>query len=142
MIHIGMHPDDDVWFLEKRARKGKYEYAGDDGQMLSRDALKGFPEKLCVDFDVEDIAARVRKLVSVSQLSMNGILPTDVEAPTRTIPSSRHQMTLDCTSASCYLFYRSLFWILGKKSDASCFFMSLSKIPRRVSKKVSTLRLL
>ncbi|KAL8790315.1 MAG: hypothetical protein Q9213_000667 [Squamulea squamosa] len=60
IIHIGMHPEDDVWFLEKRARRGKYEQPGDDGKYLARDVLKGQPEKLYVDFDVEDIAARVR----------------------------------------------------------------------------------
>lgn len=65
MIHIGMHPDDDVYFLETRARRGKYEHSGDDGKFLSREALKGRPEILLVGFDIEDVAARVRRSIPV-----------------------------------------------------------------------------
>lgn len=61
MLHIGMHPDDDVYFFEKRARRGKYEHAGEDGRLLSRDALKGQPDRLFVELDVESIVARVVK---------------------------------------------------------------------------------
>ncbi|KAL8646241.1 MAG: hypothetical protein Q9210_006246 [Variospora velana] len=61
MIHVGMHPDEDVYFLEKRARREKYEHPGDDGEYLPRDALKGQPEKLLVGFDVDNIAATVRQ---------------------------------------------------------------------------------
>ena len=68
MIHIGMHPDDDIYFFEKRARREKYEHPDDDGKYLSRDALKGLPEKLLVGFDVEDIAARVRQSLPVSHV--------------------------------------------------------------------------
>ncbi|KAL8844014.1 MAG: hypothetical protein Q9176_001709 [Flavoplaca citrina] len=62
MIHIGMHPDDsEEWFLEKRARRGKYEFAGDDGRCLSKgEAVKGGKEVLSVGFDVEGLAAKVR----------------------------------------------------------------------------------
>ena len=59
MLHIGMHPDDDVYSFEKRARRGKYEHAGEDGRLLSRDALKGLPERLLVELNVENIVARV-----------------------------------------------------------------------------------
>ncbi|KAL8820819.1 MAG: hypothetical protein Q9223_001043 [Gallowayella weberi] len=63
MIHIGMHPDDDVWFFEKRARREKYELPGDDGKFLPKEALKGQPERLSVGFDVDDIATRVRRSI-------------------------------------------------------------------------------
>lgn len=66
MIHMGMHPDDEDFFLEKRARRGKYELPGDDGKFLNRDALKGLPERLDVGFDVEDIAAKVQICLPVS----------------------------------------------------------------------------
>ncbi|KAL8686309.1 MAG: hypothetical protein Q9218_007193, partial [Villophora microphyllina] len=59
MIHIGMHPDEKGYFVERRARRGKYEQPGDDGKYLARDALKGLPEKLMVGFDLDDIAAQV-----------------------------------------------------------------------------------
>lgn len=65
MLHIGMHPDDDVYFFEKRARRGKYEHPGEDGRLLSRDALKEHPEKLFVELDVENIVARVVKSMPV-----------------------------------------------------------------------------
>ena len=65
MLHIGMHPDDDGYFFEKRARRGKYEHAGEDGRMLSRDALKGLPDRLFVELDVENIVARVVKSMPV-----------------------------------------------------------------------------
>ncbi|KAL8677682.1 MAG: hypothetical protein Q9224_007170, partial [Gallowayella concinna] len=64
MIHIGMHPDDDIWFFEKRARREKYTLAGDDGKLLPKEALKGQPESLYVDFDIEDVATRVRRTIS------------------------------------------------------------------------------
>ncbi|KAL8985102.1 MAG: hypothetical protein Q9205_001085 [Flavoplaca limonia] len=53
MIHIGMHPDDsEEWFLEKRARRGKYEFAGDDGRCLGKgEAVKGGKEVLSQDKD-------------------------------------------------------------------------------------------
>lgn len=60
-----MHPDDDVYFFEKRARKGKYEHPGEDGRLLSRDALKGQPDRLFVELDVEKIVARVAKSMPV-----------------------------------------------------------------------------
>lgn len=65
MLHIGMHPDDDVYFFEKRARRGKYEHAGEDRRLLSRDALKGQPDTLFVELDVENIVARVAKSMPV-----------------------------------------------------------------------------
>ena len=65
MLHIGMHPDDDVYFFEKRARRGKYEHAGEDGKLLSRDALKGLPDVLFVEFDVENVVARVAESLPV-----------------------------------------------------------------------------
>lgn len=34
MIHTGMHPDEDDYILEKRARREKYEHPGDDGKYL------------------------------------------------------------------------------------------------------------
>ncbi|KAL8925441.1 MAG: hypothetical protein Q9208_003533 [Pyrenodesmia sp. 3 TL-2023] len=66
MIHIGMHPDEGDYFLEKRAWREKYEHSGDNGKYLNRDALKGQPEKLLVGFDVEDIAEKVRQSLPVS----------------------------------------------------------------------------
>lgn len=65
MVHIGMHPDSKGYFLEKRARRGKYEQPGDDGSLLARDALKGLPEKFLVGLDLDGIAARVAESVGV-----------------------------------------------------------------------------
>ncbi|KAL8941406.1 MAG: hypothetical protein Q9216_002251 [Gyalolechia sp. 2 TL-2023] len=65
MIHIGMHPDDEDFFLETRARRERYELPGDDGKYLNRDALKGLPERLGVGFDIEHVAANVRRALPV-----------------------------------------------------------------------------
>ncbi|KAL8635596.1 MAG: hypothetical protein Q9228_006927 [Teloschistes exilis] len=59
IVHIGMHPDSEGYFLEKRARRGKYEQPGDDGRFLARDALKRLPEKFLVGLNLDGIAARV-----------------------------------------------------------------------------------
>ena len=74
-----MHPDDsEEWFLEKRARRGKYEFAGDDRGYLSKgEAVKGRKEVLNVGFDIEDLAAKVRgKLESVGHRPFFSILTT------------------------------------------------------------------
>ena len=65
MFHIGMHPDDSEYFFEKRARRGKYKYAGEDGKMLASDTFKGSPEVLFVEIDVENVVARVVERMSV-----------------------------------------------------------------------------
>ncbi|KAI4190991.1 MAG: hypothetical protein L6R41_000441 [Letrouitia leprolyta] len=65
MIHMGMHPNDEGFFLEKRARREKYELPGDDGKFLNRDALKVLPGRLDVGFDVEDVAAKMRRCLPV-----------------------------------------------------------------------------
>ncbi|KAI4271101.1 MAG: hypothetical protein L6R38_006935 [Xanthoria sp. 2 TBL-2021] len=54
-----MHPDDEVYFVEKRARRQRYEHAGVDGRLLAKNALKGQPEKLFVGFDVDEMVGRV-----------------------------------------------------------------------------------
>ncbi|KAL9576431.1 MAG: hypothetical protein Q9212_007103 [Teloschistes hypoglaucus] len=69
MVHIGMHPDPEGYFLEKRARRGKYEQPGDDGRFLARDALKGLPKKLLVGLDLDGIAARVAESLGVVGVS-------------------------------------------------------------------------
>ncbi|KAI4251307.1 MAG: hypothetical protein LQ352_004924 [Teloschistes flavicans] len=68
MIHIGMHPDAEGYFVEKRARRGRYEQPGDDGRFLARDALKGLPERFVVGLDLDGIVARVMKSVGVGLL--------------------------------------------------------------------------
>lgn len=60
-----MHPDDDAYFLEKRARREKYEHPGDDWKYLSRNALKGQPERLLAGFNIDDIAATIRQSLPV-----------------------------------------------------------------------------
>ncbi|KAL8951005.1 MAG: hypothetical protein Q9222_002981 [Ikaeria aurantiellina] len=109
MIHIGMHPDDDGWFLEKRARRGKYEQPGDDGKMLARDALRGHPEKLFVDFDVEDLATKVREMVNVSpSLSTNETMPT-----VETKNSNKDDDTIVKTSYDAGLYFCELISFLS-----------------------------
>ena len=80
MLHIGMHPDDDVYFFEKRARRGKYEHPGEDGRLLSRDALKGQPERLFVELDVENIVARVVKSMPVRRPCLESALNGSVRS--------------------------------------------------------------
>lgn len=65
MLHIGMHPDNSGYFFEKQARRGKYERAGEDGKLLSRDALKGEPDRLFVELDIEGVVARVANSMPV-----------------------------------------------------------------------------
>ena len=73
MLHIGMHPDDDVYFLEKSARREKYEHLGEDGKPLSRNIFKGQPKKLLGGFDVEDVASKVRQSLPVSRDILEGL---------------------------------------------------------------------
>ena len=80
MLHIGMHPDDDVYFFEKRATKGKYEHPGEDGRLLSRDALKGQPDRLFVELDVENIVARAVKSMPVRMPCLESAMKDSVRA--------------------------------------------------------------
>ena len=63
-----MHPDTDVYFIEKRARREKYVHVDEDGKVLNSDVLKGRPRELVVGFDVDDIAEEVRESLPVSFL--------------------------------------------------------------------------
>lgn len=65
MVHIGMHPDYEMYFVERRARRERYEHAGGDGRLLAKNALKGQPEKLFVGFDVDELARRMVGMLGV-----------------------------------------------------------------------------
>lgn len=106
MIHIGMHPDNDGYFLEKRARREKYEHLGEDGKPFPRNALKGQPERLFVGFDLEDVAPRVRRSLSVScHTSRNcslHLFSVDPDSTIRTISPFKPLTMLVFTSASLF----------------------------------------
>jgi hypothetical protein len=65
MVHIGMNPASNDYLFEKRARRDGYEEPGDDGVYLSPDALEGLPEELHTGFDLEGIAAQVKRSLPV-----------------------------------------------------------------------------
>ena len=110
MIHIGMHPDNDVYFVEKRARREKYEHPGEDGKPFPRNVLKGQPDRLFVGFDLEDVALRVRRSLPVScDVSKNRSLhPLFVEpdGTTRTTSPFKPPTMLVSTSASSFRTFR------------------------------------
>ena len=135
MLHIGMHPDDEVYFVEKRARRGKYEHAGEDGRVLSRDALKGLPDRLFVELDVENIVARVVESMPVRRPCLEKCIgkfrceytKANGTYITRTTLRSRLLMMRGSTFASSSPSVRSLYWTRDRSLGAwrSCTFLRI-----------------
>ena len=134
MIHVGMHPDNDVYFLEKRARREKYEHLGEDGKPFPRNALKGQPDRLFVGFDLEDVASRIRRPLPVSRDTLKCCslhrLFVDPDSTRRMTSPYKHPTMQVSTSVSSSRISRSPLCTTEKNLDASYSSMFLRSRPR------------
>lgn len=143
MIHIGMHPDDEVYFVEKRARRQRYEHAGVDGRLLAKNALKGQPEKLFVGFDVDEMVGRVVGMLHVgSDVSVPKILVRISDMLYMAImmmSASKHRMVQGFMSANCCRMFHSTSFFRRRSSHASFSCMFPKRMRRQASREASIL---